>query len=77
MPGAKSLPSLLTQGTSAGTVTRPCRYRPEFQGRRTIAVIVLMAALLSGRAEAWIYSEHRDIMAEGLRDLSPEAPIGA
>ena len=72
MPGAKSLPSLLTQGTSAGTVTRPCRYRPEFQGRRTIAVIVLMAALLSGRAEAWIYSEHRDIMAEGLRDLSPD-----
>src|SRR5262249_53328367 len=41
-------------------------------GSRTITVLALVAALLPGRAGAWIYAEHRDITAEALRSLSPD-----
>jgi hypothetical protein len=37
-----------------------------------IPVLNLAAALLSGRAGAWIYPEHRDITAEALRTLPPD-----
>src|SRR5262249_49580184 len=41
-------------------------------GARKIGVLALVAALLPGRAGAWIYPEHRDIMAEALRNLPPD-----
>jgi hypothetical protein len=51
-------------------VTRPRRNTPEswHAAVQTIAALALVA-LLPGRAGAWIYSEHRDIMAEALRTL--------
>jgi len=68
------MPSFLTQESSAGTVTRPRRCGPDsWQGGRwMIAVVALAAVLLPGRAGAWIYPEHRDIMAEALRTLPPD-----
>src|SRR5215813_4074302 len=41
-------------------------------GTRTITVLALVAAVLPGRAGAWIYPEHRDITAEALRTLPPD-----
>ncbi len=51
-------------------MTRPRRNTPEswHAAVQTIAALALVA-LLPGRAGAWIYSEHRDIMAEALRTL--------
>ena len=56
------------------SVTRARRHTPQYwqRGNRTITVVALVAALLPGRARAWIYSEHRDIMAEALRNLPPD-----
>jgi hypothetical protein len=42
------------------------------RGSRKIGVLALVAMLLPGRAGAWIYPEHRDIMAEALRNLPPD-----
>jgi hypothetical protein len=39
---------------------------------RVIVALAVAAALLPGRAGAWIYPEHRDIMAEALKDLPPD-----
>jgi len=48
-------------------------------GRRSVRptavspiALALVAALLSTPAGAWIYPEHRDIMAEALKDLPPD-----
>ncbi|HMK72063.1 MAG TPA: hypothetical protein VK454_01920, partial [Myxococcaceae bacterium] len=38
---------------------------------RAIVALAVAAALVPGRAGAWIYPEHRDIMAKALEDLPP------
>ena len=68
------MPSFFIQEFSVGPVTRPRRYAPETWqgGGRTIAVLAVAAALLPEPAGAWIYHEHRDIMAEALQALPPD-----
>src|SRR5262245_66420050 len=40
--------------------------------RGTCAALLLLVLVVPGRAGAFIYPEHRDIMAEGLRVLPPD-----
>jgi len=56
------------------SVTCARRHTPQYWQRdtRTITALTLVATLLPGRAGAWIYPEHRDIMAQALRNLPPD-----
>jgi hypothetical protein len=55
--------------TSPGRQAVERRRRTGGQGLLALALVVL---LVPGRAGAWIYPEHRDIMAEALRGLPPD-----
>jgi hypothetical protein len=52
--------------------TPHCKPQSRRSVGRSLVALALVVGLLPGRAGAWIYPEHRDIMAEALKSLPPD-----